>query len=229
MSSMWNFYYAAKLRRAYAIEEAHSKYGPVVRIGPNELSYNDPLLLKTIYGHGAGLKKTIFYDAGHFTQYDNLFSVRDPARHSGRRAMVAKSFSQATLMGQMSLIQDNIRRVFDFWSIKLIGKNETLDIFHWVHWIALDVIFQMCLGIDSGTLQTGQPHPKIRDLESFISALAWMAICPPLRKYGIKVPWTLEAVRTIRAKEKSERTPVMNQLIEEIDLSIGRHLMDEEI
>jgi hypothetical protein len=34
----------------------------------------------------------------------------------------------------------------------------------------------MVLGISSGILETGNDHPKIRDLDSFISGFAWVRI-----------------------------------------------------
>lgn len=37
--------------------ELHKKYGPVVRVGPNLLSFADPKALKTIYGLNKGYVK----------------------------------------------------------------------------------------------------------------------------------------------------------------------------
>ena len=49
--------------RAAFIDRAHRKYGPVVRIAPDELSFNDPSLIKEIYGQGSPYMKSEFYDA----------------------------------------------------------------------------------------------------------------------------------------------------------------------
>ena len=39
------------------ILELHEKYGPVVRIAPNEVSFVDPKALTALYGHGTAAKK----------------------------------------------------------------------------------------------------------------------------------------------------------------------------
>lgn len=55
---------------------AHLKYGPIVRVGPNEISFADPAVVKTIYGHRSPVLKTDFYVGGKFTDVDNVFSMR---------------------------------------------------------------------------------------------------------------------------------------------------------
>jgi hypothetical protein len=55
-------------RRVY-IHELHKTFGPVVRIGPKEVSFTSPKALKEIYQlGGSGYDKTKFYEL--FMQYD---------------------------------------------------------------------------------------------------------------------------------------------------------------
>lgn len=42
----------------------HKKYGDVVRLGPNSLSFGDPKALKTIYGLNKGFIKVCLTDRG---------------------------------------------------------------------------------------------------------------------------------------------------------------------
>lgn len=54
-------------RRVY-IHELHKKFGPVVRLGPNEVSFTSVEALKEIYqSGGSGYDKTEFYNL--FIQY----------------------------------------------------------------------------------------------------------------------------------------------------------------
>lgn len=55
---------------------AHLKYGDIVRIGPNELSFSNPKYLKAIYGHNVPALKSDFYVGGKFSVNDNIFSMR---------------------------------------------------------------------------------------------------------------------------------------------------------
>lgn len=58
------------------ITKMHEKYGEVVRLGPNDLSFNSPSAVATIYKAGRHLPKTAFYDG--FTAFNpNLFGTQD--------------------------------------------------------------------------------------------------------------------------------------------------------
>jgi hypothetical protein len=48
--------------RTKTIHELHQKYGPVVRIGPNELVFSGEEPMKVIYGAGTVFSKTEFYN-----------------------------------------------------------------------------------------------------------------------------------------------------------------------
>lgn len=55
-------------RRTY-IQTLHEKYGPIVRLGPNEVSFTSVEAVREIYqSGGSGYDKTHFYDL--FMQYE---------------------------------------------------------------------------------------------------------------------------------------------------------------
>ncbi|KAG9715090.1 hypothetical protein KCU73_g16031, partial [Aureobasidium melanogenum] len=47
--------------RTRKIHALHERYGPIVRIGPNEVHCNSLNALRTIYGAGSGFERTWFY------------------------------------------------------------------------------------------------------------------------------------------------------------------------
>lgn len=49
--------------RATTINKLHERYGPVVKLGPNEVSFNDASCVKTIYGAGTTCVKSPAYDS----------------------------------------------------------------------------------------------------------------------------------------------------------------------
>ncbi|KAK2606832.1 hypothetical protein N8I77_005557 [Diaporthe amygdali] len=59
LTSWYECYYDLVLPGQYAfkIKEMHSKYGPIVRIAPNEVSVSDPAFVDTIYAPGPGHKR----------------------------------------------------------------------------------------------------------------------------------------------------------------------------
>lgn len=61
VSQLWKRRADWKARRAHFMLKAHEKYGPVVRIAPNELSFSDPGLLQQVYGHKGYMKSDVRY------------------------------------------------------------------------------------------------------------------------------------------------------------------------
>ena len=56
-SNLWLMYQCRLGRRYKAVDEAHKKYGKLVRIQPNHVSIADPDAIGVIYGHGNGFLK----------------------------------------------------------------------------------------------------------------------------------------------------------------------------
>lgn len=56
-TNLWLMYQCRHGRRYLAVDEAHKKYGKVVRIQPNHVSIADPDAIPVIYGHGNGFLK----------------------------------------------------------------------------------------------------------------------------------------------------------------------------
>ena len=61
ISIFWITTHILRLRRCRAIDELVQKYGPVVRVAPNEVIFVDVPTLKVVYGVSSKLDKTAFY------------------------------------------------------------------------------------------------------------------------------------------------------------------------
>ena len=57
-SNLWLMYACRRGRRYLEVDQAHKKYGKVVRIQPNHVSIADPEAIQQIYGHGNGFLKS---------------------------------------------------------------------------------------------------------------------------------------------------------------------------
>ena len=66
----------------------HEKYGPVVRIAPNQYSISDPSAVKTVYALASHFGKSAWYDAWRHPQGWNLFTDRDMKRHCKSRPLL---------------------------------------------------------------------------------------------------------------------------------------------
>lgn len=56
-TNLWLMYQCRMGKRYLAVDEAHKKYGKLVRIQPHHVSVADADAIPTIYGHGNGFLK----------------------------------------------------------------------------------------------------------------------------------------------------------------------------
>lgn len=81
--------------------DLHAKYGPLVRIAPNELACSDPKAIKTIYGIKSGYFKTDFYPAWANTsisKHPDHFCNVDEKSHSDRRRIVSSVYTMSNVL-----------------------------------------------------------------------------------------------------------------------------------
>jgi tryprostatin B 6-hydroxylase len=85
--SKWYCFYKSSQGRSYQIQPRyHEKYGDVVRVGPNELSFVDPEAVKWIHGSQANkVPKGPSYEARLWADGISLGDETDLMKHKVRR------------------------------------------------------------------------------------------------------------------------------------------------
>jgi benzoate 4-monooxygenase len=58
---LWLLLQARQGKRYLEVNDAHAKYGKLVRIQPNHVSIADDSAINTVYGHGNGFLKSYVY------------------------------------------------------------------------------------------------------------------------------------------------------------------------
>jgi benzoate 4-monooxygenase len=95
-SNLWLMYQCRKGKRYEAVDQAHKKYGPLIRLQPNHVSVADSDAINAIYGHGNGFLKSEYYDA-FVSIKRGLFNTRDRVEHSRKRKIVSHTFSAKSI------------------------------------------------------------------------------------------------------------------------------------
>lgn len=78
LSNLWRVYHFWRADLPIKLFELHRKYGPVVRVGPNDLDFDSAAAIKSIYKAGKSMPKTDFYQ-GFTAIQPNLFGTQDEA------------------------------------------------------------------------------------------------------------------------------------------------------
>ncbi|KAF5632048.1 cytochrome P450 monooxygenase oxidoreductase [Fusarium sp. NRRL 52700] len=121
--------------------ELHRKYGPVVRIAPNEYSIDDPASAKIIYGSGRGFTKAPWYHASGnpITPLPNIFVEPYPHIHAQARRKVAAAYSMTNLV-QLEPFIDKCSAVLRDRLREFSRSGSTREISHWMQCYAFDGI-----------------------------------------------------------------------------------------
>jgi cytochrome P450 len=104
-------YHAHKGFRSKALFDAHKKF-PVVRIGPNSLSYGDVRAIKDIYGHSTKCTKDLMYSELAGTHY-HLADVVDKPEHARKRKVLSSAYAIKNLEGWEHKVADMTSRMIE--------------------------------------------------------------------------------------------------------------------
>jgi cytochrome P450 len=163
--------------RADYIHELHQRYGPIVRIAPNEIAINDPASFKDIHKIGSGFNKTNWYEylnTNGVGKCPGVFNMTNPKEHAARRKLLAKGFSQRHLREQW---EDVVREKVDLAvaRIKADATSGTADVLKWWTYLATDVSAHLMFGESFHMLESSERVPYIVALEkaTICSAISW--------------------------------------------------------
>jgi hypothetical protein len=146
-------------RRTRTIAQLHSKYGPAVRIGPTEVSFNSLGALKTIYGPGSRFGRTAFYRMFDVYGEQNLFTFHSSEEHGTRKKLLSHAYSKSSVLQDKTtkMVEDKARRY-----VELIDSepNGVSDVFLTLHYYSLDNITHFIYGGSGSTsaLQGSEAH-----------------------------------------------------------------------
>lgn len=147
-------------RMPFWVKAQHDKYGPIVRISPNELSFDNEAAWKDIYGSRPG-HKNFHKDPIHVGSIElhgisaSTITMANDADHARQRRALSHAFSTKALLEQEYIVKSYI----DIFSRKMRGfaKSGTpVNLVDWFAYTTFDIIGDMALGEPFGCLENGK-------------------------------------------------------------------------
>lgn len=175
-------FYASQGQRFKDLHRAHEKHGPILRVGPNSVSFNSVRGAKDIYDHGSPVLKDTFYDCLSGT-HRHLADVADRSEHSRKRRVLAGAYSQAGLERWEHVVADRVAALLHQYdrlcetphyqptihSYNLPTDTDELKgcINHrrWMGIFAEDAITQIGLSADLRLLEAGSDDVTVKDVQ----------------------------------------------------------------
>ncbi|KAF2149936.1 cytochrome P450 oxidoreductase [Myriangium duriaei CBS 260.36] len=146
-TNWWRFAdaWGRKVERTHI--DLHRRYGDIVRLGPNVLSFADPKAIKTIYGLNKGMTKSAFYPIQQAVakgrRLQSLFSTTDESYHAKYRRCVNNAFAMSSLVSYEPLV-DSTTAVYIQKTKQFYVDNPTSCNFStWLQYFAFDVIGEL--------------------------------------------------------------------------------------
>ncbi|KAK8066951.1 benzoate 4-monooxygenase cytochrome P450 [Apiospora hydei] len=136
--------------RTRAIDQLHQRHGPVVRTGPNEVSFNSLGGLRAIYGPGSPYGRTSFYRMFDVYGRQNLFTFHSAAAHGRRKRLVSHAYSKTVVVrGPVAALVEAKAAEY----MKLLGAEPdgVSDVFRTLHYYSLDAITAFLYGRHGST------------------------------------------------------------------------------
>lgn len=180
-------YYWLTGRKAKYVHSLHQKYGPVVRIGPNEVDISDSNATKEIYSVKEIYRKDPFYMRFVPKGLENVFSVNDTELHRRYRRLLSNPMSESSLKTVYGVIEANV----DFAIRRMHEEMETrgaADVFKWWMFMATDIIGELSFGESFRMLEQKKKNQYIFDLERAGVVGAMRATFPTLITYSWLLP-----------------------------------------
>ncbi|KAM5520500.1 cytochrome P450 [Fusarium oxysporum f. sp. phaseoli] len=144
------------------ILELHQKYGDVVRVSPNELSYVSSEAWKDIMGHrkhgqGENGKDPVFWQ----TQPQSVIAA-NRENHGRMRKILSHGFSAQSMLEQQPLIQKYVNLLIQRLHENCDDGQRPLDMVTWYNWTTFDIIGDLTFGEPFGCLENSYYHPWVK-------------------------------------------------------------------
>lgn len=135
----------------------HEKYGPIVRIAPDELSLASPEAARTLLSAGKRFYKTRFYGVFPPPENPDIFTEYREDVHAQKKKVANVPYSMAAMQQLSPFIDDTIELLMQKMdSMAAAGTQPVVDLGNWLHWFAFDVLGEVAFSRSFGFLEQGK-------------------------------------------------------------------------
>ncbi|KAH6645040.1 cytochrome P450 [Truncatella angustata] len=170
----------------FRVRELHDRYGTIIRLGPNELAFRDPVAWKDIYGRRAnGDEMPPEHNYYHFGDEGSTSMLgAEKEEHDRLRRYIAPGFSERAIREQEPVIGGYV----DLLIQRLQERcDEKVDMTAWLNYTTFDIIGYLSFGSDFGCLENADYHPWVKLINGAVkdlgkmNGLAYLGLAPMLK------------------------------------------------
>ncbi|KAL2173169.1 cytochrome P450 [Thermothelomyces heterothallicus CBS 202.75] len=208
----WGFSFLSGYWHHRALQ-LHTQYGHVVRIGPNELSFDVPEAWEDICGRSKHRKENP--KAPWYLNPKTKEIVSAPLEeHTRMRRLLGIGFTNTAMLEQEPLIKSHvdlfIQRLHEINS----GGKAAVDMFEWFAYCTFDIIGDLSFGEPFGCLRDSMLHPWIAWVFANIKLAHTLVLCNRIPFFFLFLPirQTLALVKGAGYFEKTMKAVIDRRL-----------------
>ncbi|KAL1841239.1 hypothetical protein VTJ49DRAFT_7307 [Mycothermus thermophilus] len=163
--------------------DLHQRYGPIVRVAPDELAFADSRAWRDIMGHKIGLHSSSHSSAAgagvvggsvtgeEFAKWDQFYHpvpemprdivMAGREEHQLLRRALSHGFSDRSMREQQPIIKGYVDLMIKRLRERA-GTGEKVDVGMWYNFTTFDVIGDLAFGESFGCLENGDWHPWVK-------------------------------------------------------------------
>ncbi|KAI0471489.1 cytochrome P450 [Xylariaceae sp. FL0804] len=164
---LWKVWSTLSERTQHDHLALHATYGPVVRIAPDELSFDSPAVARAVLAAGKGFHKTDFYRVFPPPENPDIFTEIREDVHAMKKKVANVPYSMAAMRQLSPFIDDTV----EYLAARLGGlcadetasvpgsgggqRQVVVDLGAWLHYFAFDVLGEVAFGRSFGFVEAG--------------------------------------------------------------------------
>ncbi|KAF8075198.1 cytochrome P450 [Lyophyllum atratum] len=172
------------------LESLHAKYGPVVRVAPNELHFSDPRAYSEIYGMGTKFAKQRHLYSCFATDL-SVFALTDLHEATQRRTLIGPFFSRKAILNLEHVVQTQVDNLVSQ-LLEYEPAKEAANLDFAFRATSLDVITAYCFGLE-GNLTASKyfQNDVLLAMDATLPMIWIFKYFPHIKHFLLSVPeWT---------------------------------------
>lgn len=212
----------------FAVRDLHVRYGPVVRITPDELAFADAQAFKEIYNHNMVKWKGMY---GFKPEHDqDLANVSDPVHHTFLRRHLASGFSETALRSSENVLVEHVDLLIHQLRERGAGGTVPLDMRNWFNWLTFDITGKLSFGAQFGGLRQAKSIEWVAMLTENVRVLMWtsalLGVVGTTMRRGLVWVFTSGLLPTVAAHEKRTREMLSERMERKGALDDRNYIID---
>lgn len=213
---------AASGKQHTVYKALHDTYGPIVRVGPNELSIANAEAIPDVFGEAMG--------KGHLWEARRppfepiaVISIREPHRHSQRRRAWNKAFTSMSLKDYEPMLISRVQQLIECLESH---TNSKMDLTYWLSCFTFDFMGDMMFGGGFELMREGDKDGLKHFMESGMKNIALLQTIPWVARLAWRIPKAAGRIVSLRdwsityAKRRNERGSTVKDVF--------HHLINED-